>query len=220
VTSESLNQVCFRSRSYTLDEYGFLYPPEQWDEAFAEGMARLLGVVGGLTPEHWKFIKYLRTKFIEEKTVPLVVQACAENNLRLHKLALLFPTGYHRGACKIAGINYRFMYENNFWLTCESYVVLKSKYKMTPLGFLESSEQWDPQFAQLIADEWQMPDGLTSKHWQILEFLREFYAATRNIPTVFAICKAADIDLDGLMGLFPGGYRGGACRMAGLPFLP
>ena len=217
---ESLNQVHFGNRIYTLDERGFLDPPEQWDEGFAEGMARLLGIVGGLTPDHWKFINYLRGKFITEKSVPLVVQACAENNRRLHKLALLFPTGYHRGACKIAGINYRFMYENNFWLTCESYVVLKSKYKMTPLGFLASFEQWEPQFAKLIADEWQMPDGLTAKHWQILEFLREFYSATRNIPTVFATCRAANIDLDELLVLFPGAYRRGACRMAGLPFLP
>lgn len=218
--SESLDQVCFGNRSYTLDRHGFLDPPEQWDEVFAEGMAKLLGILGGLTPDHWKFVHYLRNKFIEEKTVPLVVQACADNGLRLHRLALLFPTGYHRGACKIAGINYRFMYENNYWLTCESYVVLKSKYKMTPPGFLESFEEWDPQFAQLVASEWQMPRGLGEKHWEILQFLRDFYSATRNIPTVFVTCKAAQIDLDELLALFPGGYRRGACRMAGLPFLP
>jgi tRNA 2-thiouridine synthesizing protein E len=216
--SESLHRVSFGNKSYTLDEHGFLDPPEQWDEDFAKGMARLLGIMGGLTPDHWKFINYLRTKFIEEKTVPLVVQACADNGVRLYKLSLLFPTGYHRGACKIAGINYRFMYETNFLLTCESYVVLKSKYKLTPLGFLESFEEWDPQFAQLIADEWHVPHGLNTKHWQILEFLREFYRATRNIPTVFVTCRAANIDLDELMTLFPGGYRRGACRMAGLPF--
>jgi len=49
---ESLNQVHFGNRIYTLDERGFLDPPEQWDEGFAEGMARLLGIVGGLTPDH------------------------------------------------------------------------------------------------------------------------------------------------------------------------
>jgi tRNA 2-thiouridine synthesizing protein E len=207
-------------KSYTLDEHGFLNPPEQWDEEFAEGMAKMLGILGGLTPDHWEFIRYLRKKFVEEKTVPLVVQACAENKLRLSRLALLFPTGYHRGACKIAGINYRFMYENNYWLTCESYVVLKSEYRITPLGFLEDFNQWNLRFAQLVASEWDLPQGLNEKHMQIIYFLRDFYSKTKNIPTVFATCKANEIDLDELRCLFPGGYRRGACRMAGLPFSP
>ncbi len=221
MSAKEVKQISFGgAKSYTLDEHGFLDPPEQWDEGFAQGMAKMLGIVGGLTPDHWEFIRYLRKKFIQERTVPLVVQACAENKLRLSKLAVLFPTGYHRGACKIAGINYQFMYENNYWLTCESYVVLKSEYKMTPLGFLEDFEQWDLRFAQLVAGEWELPDGLTAKHMQVLYFLRDFYSKTKNIPTVFATCKANEIDLDELRVLFPGGYRRGACRMAGLPFSP
>ena len=31
-------------KQYTLDEQGFLNPPEQWDETFAEGMAQRLGM--------------------------------------------------------------------------------------------------------------------------------------------------------------------------------
>ncbi len=206
------------AKAYTLDAHGFLNPPEQWDEAFAEGMARTLGIVGGLTPAHWKFIRYLRKKFVEEKTVPLVVHACADNKLRLSKLAALFPTGYHRGACRIAGINYQFMYEKNYWLTCESYTVLKSEYKVTSLGFLEDFEQWNPRFAQIVASEGDLPGALSEKHMQIIHFLRDFYKKTGNIPTVFATCKANKIDLGRLRTLFPGGYRRGACRMAGLPF--
>ena len=181
-------------------------------------MAARLGIYGGLTPEHWEFIRYLRRKFIEEKTVPLVVYACTDNNLRLSKLSHLFPTGYHRGACKIAGINYQFMYENNPWLTYEKYSDLKSKYHLNQLGFLESFEQWDDRFAQMVAGEWQVPGGLTEKHWQIIYYLRNYYGKTRNIPTVFAACKANGIDVNELRDLFPGGYRRGACRMAGLPF--
>lgn len=208
------------TKSYSLDEHGFLDPPEQWDEEFAEGMAGILGITGGLTPDHWELIRYLRKKFVEEKTVPLVVHACIENKLRLHKLAELFPTGYHRGACKIAGINYRFMSENSYWLTCESYTVLKSKYKMTPQGFLEDFDQWNADFARLVAGEWKLPDGVSEKHMQIVCFLRDYFSKTKNIPTVFATCKANEIDLDELRSLFPSGYRRGACRMAGLPFIP
>lgn len=216
---QELKKISFGGgKSYTLDRHGFLDPPEQWDEEFAQGMAKTLGIIGGLTLAHWKFIYYLRKKFVEEKTVPLVVHACADNKLRLSRLGQLFPTGYHRGACKIAGINYRFMAENNLWLTYESYVVLKSKYEVTPLGFLKDFEKWSLNFAQMVAEEWEIPQGLSDKHMQILNFLRDTYRKTKNIPTVFATCTANNIDLEEMRALFPGGYRRGACRMAGLPF--
>jgi tRNA 2-thiouridine synthesizing protein E len=207
-----------RDREYTLDEHGYLYPPEQWDEAFAEGMAERIGIYGGLTGEHWEFIRYLRRKFLEEKTVPLVVFACADNNLRLSRLAFLFPTGYHRGACRIAGINYQFMFDSNPWLTYESYSVLKSEYAMTEMGFLESFDHWNERFALIVAGEWQLPAGLTDKHWQIIRYLRDYYRRTGTIPTVFAACRENGIEAGELRALFPGGYRRGACRIAGLPF--
>ena len=206
-------------REYALDERGFLFPPEQWDEAFAEGMAERLGIYDGLTEEHWKFIRYLRKKFLEEKTVPLVVYACADNNLRLSRLAYLFPTGYHRGACKIAGINYQFMFDCNPWITYESYSVLKSEFKLTDSGFLESFDRWNERFAQITAGECRLPEGLTDKHWQIIRYLRDYYGQNKNIPTVFAACKANGIEVGELRELFPSGYRRGACRIAGLPFL-
>ena len=31
--------VTFGDRTYRLDVHGYLDPPDQWDEAFAEGMA-------------------------------------------------------------------------------------------------------------------------------------------------------------------------------------
>jgi tRNA 2-thiouridine synthesizing protein E len=205
-------------RDYTLDDHGFLYPPEQWDEAFAEGMAARLGIYGGLTEEHWAFIRYLRNKFLEEKTVPLVVYACADNNLRLSRLAFLFPTGYHRGACKVAGINYQFMFDCNPWITYESYSVLKSEYELTEAGFLKSFDLWDERFARIVAGECRLPDGLTDKHWRIVRYLRDYYSRTKNIPTVFEACRENGIDMGELRDLFPGGYRRGACRIAGLPF--
>lgn len=216
--SQGPNSIHFRNNHYTLDEQGFLNPPEQWDEVFAEGMAEQLGIHGGLTPEHWAFIHYLRRKFIEEKTVPLVVYACADNNLRLSRFAFLFPTGYIRGACRIAGINYRFMYESNPWLTYESYSTLQSEYRLTESGFLESFEQWNDRFARIVASEWQLPEGLTEKHWQVIRYLRDYYRNTGTIPSVHAVCKANGIEADGFLDLFPDGYRQGACRIAGLPF--
>jgi tRNA 2-thiouridine synthesizing protein E len=210
--------VTFNGKIYTLDKDGFLYPSDQWDEKFAEGMATKLGISGGLTEKHWSFISYLRNKFIDEKSVPVVVIACKDNNLRLHEFKNLFPTGYHRGACKIAGINYEFMYKFNMWLTFETAPVLKNMYKMTPLGFLENFNDWDERFASLIASKWDLPEGLTDQHQTIIAYLREFYRNNKNIPTLIETCKANNISLDELGDLFPEGYRRGACRIAGLPF--
>lgn len=205
-------------KTYTLDQYGFLDPPEQWDEDFANGMARLQGVYGGLTEEHWDFISYIRKKFLTEKTLPLLVVACAENGLRLDKLKSLFPTGYFRGACRIAGLSYKFLCEVNIWHTYETSRRLGSEHRITPQGFLEDFSQWSERFAEFASRELRLPQGLTPKHWEVIHFLRNYYEATNNIPTVYEVCEAHDLDLDAFRELFPEGYRRGACRIAGLPF--
>jgi tRNA 2-thiouridine synthesizing protein E len=210
--------VIFNDNTYTLDEHGFLNPSDQWDENFAEGMAQKLGIAGGLTEKHWSFISYLRKKFIEEEAVPVVVIACNDNNLRLSEFRNLFPTGYHRGACKIAGINYEFMYKYNMWLTFETSPVLKNQYRMTPLGFLEDFKNWDKRFASILASEWDLPKGLTNRHWAIIEYLRGYFIKNTNIPTLHETCKENDLTISEIGELFPEGYRRGACRIAGLPF--
>ena len=216
----SKKTITLSGKTYSLDAHGFLSPPEQWDENFAEGMAETLGIYGGLTKEHWDFINYLRRKFIDEETVPVVVVACADNKLRLREFRYLFPTGYHRGACRIAGINYEFMWKTNYWLTYETSPMLREDYRMSPLGFLENHMDWDERFAELIVREWKLPRGLTDKHRGIIEYLRNYYEETENIPTIFELCKVKNLSLEQLRKLFPEGYRRGACRIAGLPFFP
>lgn len=210
--------VTINDKTYKVDDFGFLNPSDQWDENFANGIAKQLGIYDGLTEKHWKIIKYLRKKFIEEKTVPVVVYACADNNLKLQELRKLFPTGYHRGACKIAGINYEFMFQTNHWLTYETPRVLGARYKMTSTGFLENFEDWTEDFAHFVVNEWKLPEGLTEKHKQIINYLRNSYRKNRNIPTIFETCENNRLTLKELRELFPEGYRRGACRVAGLPF--
>lgn len=205
-------------KTYTLDEYGFLDPPEQWDEDFARGMAPLQGIYEGLTQEHWDFIHYVREKFLKEETLPLLVVACADNNLRLGKLKSLFPTGYFRGACRIAGVGYKFLCDVNIWHTYETAPRLKPEYDVTPQGFLADFTQWNERFAELVSSEWELPEGLTAKHWEVIRFLRNYYQAVGTMPTVYEVCHAHGLDLEDLRNLFPGGYRRGACRAAGLPF--
>jgi len=205
-------------KTYALDEHGFLDEPGQWDEDFANGMARLQGIYDGLTQEHWDFIAYIREKFLKEKTLPLLVVACADNHLRLGKLKSLFPTGYFRGACRIAGLSFKFLCDVNIWHTYETAPRLKPEHKVTAQGFLEDFHQWNEHFAESISQQWQLPDGLTPVHWEIIHYLRNYYQARNSIPTVYEVCHAHHLELDDLKELFPGGYRRGACRIAGLPF--
>lgn len=206
-------------KTYLLDDFGFLYPPEQWDEDFANGMARLQGIHDGLTEEHWKFISYIREKFLVEKTLPLLVVACVDNNIRLGKLKSLFPTGYFRGACRIAGVGYQFVCDVNIWHTYESVDRLPPEHEITSQGFLEDFDQWNERFAKIASAEWQLPHGLIDKHWDVIHFLRNYYLTMNSIPTVYEVCEAHALDLDDFYALFPPGYRFGACLIAGLPFV-
>lgn len=206
--------------TYSLDKFGFLNPSEQWDENFANGLAKQLGIYNGLSEQHWSFINYLRKKFLDEETVPLVVYACADNKIKLQDLRRLFPTGYHRGACMIAGINYDFILKTNHWLTYETPRHLDSKYKINTIGFLENFEDWSEDFSHFVINQWNLPNGLTEKHKQIIEYLRDYYKNKNNIPTIFETCEQNQISLKELKELFPEGYRRGACRIAGLPFFP
>ena len=214
-----MGQVTFKGKPYHLDDHGFLDPPDQWDESFAAGMARVVGIRGGLSERHWELITYLRRKFLDEKTVPVVVLACADNKMRLSELRSLFPTGYHRGACKIAGINYRFMYDLNLWLTYETAPPLKPRYPLNQLGFLRDPEHWDEEFVEELMSQLNPPGTPTDRHFQVLHFLRDYFTVNRLIPTVFEACSANDLSLEELRELFPAGYRRGACRLGGLPFL-
>jgi len=201
-----------------LDNFGFLNPPDQWDKSFAEGLGKQLGIYEGLTEQHWSFIHYLRKKFIDDHTVPLVVYACSENNMRLSELRRLFPTGYHRGACKIAGINYDFILNVNHWHTYERAPQLRSKYNMTSTGFLKNFEEWTEDFAHFVISELKTPGGLTDRHKQIIYYLRNYYKKNNVVPTLFETYDSNDFNFKEIIKLFPEGYRRGACRMAGLPF--
>jgi tRNA 2-thiouridine synthesizing protein E len=213
-----MNSIAFKENTYELDRHGFLACPEQWDEGFADGMAKIVGIKSGLQDRHWEFIRYLRHKFLEENTVPVIVMACADNQMRLSELRALFPTGYHRGACKIAGINYQFMYETNYWITYETAPPAKQRYDLDGLGFLKNEQQWDEDFVELAMSQREPPTTPTARHLKVLHYLRDYYAVNRALPAVHETCTANDLSLDDLRELFPAGYRRGACRIAGLPF--
>jgi len=92
------------------DSEGYLFRPEDWDEAIAEEIAREEGIE--LNEAYWTALEFIRDYFQENDIAPDVrhlVSYLAEQNGWSKKAAKqhvfeLFPYGYVKQACKIAGM--------------------------------------------------------------------------------------------------------------------
>jgi tRNA 2-thiouridine synthesizing protein E len=211
-----LPNVTYEGKTYTLDDSGHLDPPDQWDEVFARGAAREMGAGGGLTDRHWLVIDYLRRKAAEAGAVPVFVVACMDTGLRIREFRDLFPTGYHRGACRIAGISFAATVAGDPARSLEVVPQASALYPLDALGYLRRFEAWDEAFALRVAREWGVTE-LTDRHRDVIRVLREHFVEHGSVPVVYEACRAASMTLEELRALFPGGYHRGACRMAGLP---
>ena len=89
-------------------------------------------------------------------------------------------------------------------------------------GYLRRAEDWDEALAEELAHR----DGitLTQGHWDVLRFLREYYAAYRTAPPMRLLVKeiGTRFGMDKgnsryLYRLFPEGPARQASRYAGLP---
>ncbi len=209
--------VTYGNVSYSVDELGYLTFAELWDENFAEGIAPRLGIGDGLDDDHWRVIQYLRDKYMTDDEVPSLVPMFVELGISAGEFRRLFPTGFTRGACKIAGLNFEIISRRNHSLLYENYPYLWDGFPMDPRGFLASFDRWNERFASLVAADLDLPCGLTTAHWKVIHFLRKRYEASGTVPTLQETCRSAALSLKEFHVLFPGGYRWGACRAAGLP---
>ncbi len=92
-----------------LDEEGYLVDPADWNEALAEDLARRERIE--LTDAHWTVIRFMRRYYEEHQIAPdarHVMKHLAEYRGPEHAdrndLFRLFPYGYVKQACKIAGM--------------------------------------------------------------------------------------------------------------------
>ncbi len=83
-------------------------------------------------------------------------------------------------------------------------------------GFLVSFEAWSEEVARDMARA-EGREELTEPHWRILRFLREFYQYRGKAPLGREIRQGLGLSLLEIEALFPGGLKGGARRLAGLP---
>ena len=83
-------------------------------------------------------------------------------------------------------------------------------------GFLIEPGIWNDEVARLLA----LSDGtgeLTEKHWEVVNYIREYWLEHDMAPMVRKLCQAANVRLKELYDMFPLGPAKGACKIAGLP---
>lgn len=92
-----------------VDFEGYLVDPAQWNEPVAEALARQEHIV--LTEEHWAVIRFVREYYEQHHIAPdarHVMKHLAEykgaDKAGRNDLFVLFPYGYVKQACKIAGM--------------------------------------------------------------------------------------------------------------------
>ena len=83
-------------------------------------------------------------------------------------------------------------------------------------GYLTDIAEWTPELAENIA--------LTPEHWEVVNFLRDYYEEYQIAPAVRILMKEMTKkygkekgDQKYLYGLFPYGPAKQACKIAGLP---
>ncbi|MCL1052216.1 TusE/DsrC/DsvC family sulfur relay protein [Shewanella abyssi] len=89
-------------------------------------------------------------------------------------------------------------------------------------GYLKVVSDWSPELALIIAQEEKI--NLTDAHWEVINFVRDFYLEFKTSPAIRVLVKAIGQKLGADKGnskylytLFPIGPAKQATKIAGLP---
>ena len=89
-------------------------------------------------------------------------------------------------------------------------------------GYLVDLNEWSPEAAEILAKSENIE--LSESHWEVVNFLREYYDEFQIAPAVRVLTKAIGKKLGKEKGnskylyeLFPYGPAKQACKIAGLP---
>jgi tRNA 2-thiouridine synthesizing protein E len=94
------------SSTIATDAEGYLVDPSAWSEDFAEKVAQSEGIA--LTDEHWKAIRFMREWLEQHGVAPdarhVMKFLAGDREAGRVRIFELFPYGYVKQACKIAGM--------------------------------------------------------------------------------------------------------------------
>jgi len=95
-------------------------------------------------------------------------------------------------------------------------------YETDEEGYLVNLSDWSEDVAQFLAHEENVE--MTPAHWEVVNFLREYYTEYQIAPAIRVLTKAIGKKLGADKGnnkylyeLFPYGPAKQACKIAGLP---
>jgi dissimilatory sulfite reductase related protein len=83
-------------------------------------------------------------------------------------------------------------------------------------GFIQQPEKWDHDVALALAETEGIHE-LNDKHWQLVNYLRDYFLKFGVAPMIRKVCKDNAMKLTEIYQLFPSGPAKGACKVAGLP---
>ena len=97
-----------------------------------------------------------------------------------------------------------------------------SSYETDEEGYLIDLSEWNEDIAKVIAQGENV--DMTDNHWEVVNFLRDYYNEYQIAPAVRVLTKAIGKQLGEEKGnskylyeLFPYGPAKQACKIAGLP---
>ena len=89
-------------------------------------------------------------------------------------------------------------------------------------GYITELSDWSKELAELIAEDENI--DMTDEHWEVVQFLRDYYEEYQIAPAVRVLIKAIKKSMGKEKGnnkylytLFPYGPAKQACKIAGLP---
>ncbi|MEK6663442.1 MAG: TusE/DsrC/DsvC family sulfur relay protein [Pseudomonadota bacterium] len=95
-------------------------------------------------------------------------------------------------------------------------------YETDEEGYLVNLGEWDESIAGYLAEQEKV--DMTESHWEVVNFLREYYNDYQIAPAIRVLTKAIGKKLGPEKGnskylyeLFPYGPAKQACKIAGLP---
>jgi dissimilatory sulfite reductase related protein len=95
-------------------------------------------------------------------------------------------------------------------------------YEVDEDGYLINLDDWNEDVAGYLAEQEEVE--MTPAHWEVVNFLRDYYAEYKIAPMIKILVKALGAKLGPEKGntkylyeLYPAGPAKQACKIAGLP---
>jgi len=225
---------------YELTPSGSLKDLSVWNEDVANWLAKRENMT--LTSAHWEIIRLMRTYYENYNISPIlkllkkqIRESLGEPKAEDSYLYNLFPNGVLLQGIRIAGLPIPLLdAEIERTHMSPSKAGLQTKYFVGSIPFegkqiqveakgnLVNLNDWSEALAIFMAKK----EGfeLTSAHWEVINYLRNFYFKYGQVPMVRLLMKHMHDDYDQqrvsseyLYNLFPGGPSRQGSRIAGLP---